>query len=83
MFLKQGFTLNTCDKYGNTLLHKAVASGNIECVKLLVTLLYNAGLIDTYLLKKNKSGSTPLDIAIINNQDILRFLLSSSQLTDL
>jgi ankyrin repeat protein len=78
MLLKQGFTLNTCDKHGNTLLHKAVESGNIECVKLLVTLLYNAQLINKYLLKKNKAGFTPLDIAIINNQDILQLLLNFS-----
>ncbi len=36
--LQRGFTLNTCDKEGNTLLHKAIQVGNQELVMLLLSL---------------------------------------------
>jgi ankyrin repeat protein len=66
--LKQGFTLHTRDKQGNTLLHKAMAVGNLNIVKMLLNLLSNAQQLDIYLDKQNKLSQTPLELAIGHNK---------------
>ncbi|MBA3954145.1 ankyrin repeat domain-containing protein [Candidatus Dependentiae bacterium] len=60
--LKEGFTLNTCDKEGNTLLHKAIQSHNLAIIDLLISL--GAG---KYLYTANKQNLTPLQLLIANN----------------
>jgi uncharacterized protein len=76
-FLKAGFTLNTCDKAENTLIHKAMEYSSTEVTKLLICLLYNAEKVHIYLMKKNKSGKTPLELAIGNGHTTLILLLLS------
>ncbi len=57
--LKEGFTLNTCDKNGNTLLHKAIESRNLKIIDLLLSLGVHE---DKYLYKANRQGFTPLQL---------------------
>ncbi len=57
--LKEGFTLNTCDKEGNTLLHKAIQSNSLQVVDLLLSLGAHK-----YIGEANKHGFTPLQLLI-------------------
>lgn len=52
--IKQGLSINTYDKQRNTLLHKAVASGNTYVFKYLLALLHKVDTdkMHNYLLKK-------------------------------
>ncbi|MBA3536994.1 MAG: ankyrin repeat domain-containing protein, partial [Tatlockia sp.] len=63
--LKEGFALNTCDKNGNTLLHKAVQAGNVPMVTLLVSLGASK-----YLAKPNVDGITPIKLMLDNKMFI-------------
>ncbi len=60
--LKDGFTLNTCDKEGNTLLHKAIQASDRAIVDLLLSLGS-----ERYLHKPNKQGVTPLQLLAAHN----------------
>ncbi|MBA3954126.1 ankyrin repeat domain-containing protein [Candidatus Dependentiae bacterium] len=73
--LKQGFTLSTCDKEGNTLLHKAIESKSLQVVTLLLSLGAHK-----YIGKANKHGFTPMDLLVSKQLvGILHPLISNSQ----
>ncbi|MBA3954128.1 ankyrin repeat domain-containing protein [Candidatus Dependentiae bacterium] len=57
--LKEGFSLNTCDKEGNTLLHKAIESNSLQVVDLLLSLGAHK-----YIDKANKQGFTPMQFLV-------------------
>ena len=52
--LKEGFTLNTCDKEGNTVLHKAIKDKRTKVFDLLLSLG-----VHVYLGRLNAQGDTP------------------------
>lgn len=56
-FLKDGFTLNTCDKEKNMLLHRAIAARSLNTVKLLMALGAHK-----YLDTPNIHGVTPMHL---------------------
>ncbi|MBA3954026.1 ankyrin repeat domain-containing protein [Candidatus Dependentiae bacterium] len=55
--LKKGFTLNTCDKEGNTLLHKALQFSSLKVFNLLLSLGAHK-----YIDKPNEHGIMPIQL---------------------
>ncbi len=71
------FFEHAVDKILNTLLHKAVFSGNFEICKFLISKKHDLNCINMF-------GQTPLHIAYINNNtDIIQLLLESGASTDI
>ena len=69
--IKNGLDINTVDELGNSLLHRACETGNLEIVNYLI----NKEDID--LNKKNKIGWTTLhNMARVGNLEIIRLLLN-------
>lgn len=65
------------DRISNSLLHKAVFSGNFQICKFLINKKHD---IDC----KNMFGQTPLHIAYLNNNnDIIELLIESGASTDI
>lgn len=65
--LKDGFSLKTCDKDGNTLLHKACSYNSLKTLELLMFLGAHV-----YLDTPNKQGETPMYLIVKNgNLDLL------------
>ncbi|MBA3954125.1 ankyrin repeat domain-containing protein [Candidatus Dependentiae bacterium] len=57
--LKEGFTLSTCDKESNTLLHKAIESKSLQVINLLLSLGAHK-----YIDRVNKKGFTPMQLLV-------------------
>lgn len=55
--LKEGFSLNTSDEDGNTLVHKAILANNQKCFNMLMFLGANK-----YFDKQNAQGLTPVHL---------------------
>ncbi|MBA3954124.1 ankyrin repeat domain-containing protein [Candidatus Dependentiae bacterium] len=73
--LKEGFTLNACDKEGNSLLHKAIESKSLQVINLLLSLGAHI-----YIDKPNKQGFTPLQLLV--SKGLLAFALSPREKND-
>lgn len=68
--------INAYNYHGETPLHLAVMSGNLECVKLLIS----AGAQVDHC--ERKRGSNPLHLAaMFRRHDIARYLLANTQVT--
>jgi ankyrin repeat protein len=68
--IKNGNSINDTDKFGSTLLHKAVVYGNVSLVKDLLELGANPRI-------KNMKGETPIFYLNKNKQDILKLFLEN------
>lgn len=69
VFLKHGLSVNYLDSQGETLLHKAVRSGSVDCCQILLE--YGA----VYNYSSAKCLKTPLQIAKEKgNRDVIRIL---------
>ena len=68
--LKDGFTLNTCDKQGNTVLHKAMQAKSGQVFALLLSLGAHV-----YLAKPNAQGVTPMQLLVDASQDAAKTLI--------
>lgn len=69
VFLKHGLSVNYLDSRGETLLHKAVRSGSVDCCQILLE--YGA----VYNYSSAKCLKTPLQIAKEKgNRDLIRIL---------
>ncbi|MBA3954778.1 ankyrin repeat domain-containing protein [Candidatus Dependentiae bacterium] len=73
-FVKQGYSLYTCDTVGNTLLHSAIRSGSKQTLCYIISLLYKVNKLESFLNKKNKEGFTAIELAV-NNPNMLKLLL--------
>lgn len=66
--LKEGLPLSTCDKDGNTLIHKAILHRSIKCFTLLMFFGARA-----YFDTPNGKGQTPVDLLVATaNFDLLK-----------
>ncbi|MBA3954657.1 ankyrin repeat domain-containing protein [Candidatus Dependentiae bacterium] len=70
--LKQAFSLTTCDKLGNTLLHKAFECTSKKVIEFILSITGSADI----LCKKNKAGITPLEIALTKSDKHSDFIKS-------
>lgn len=69
VFLKHGLSVNYLDSKGETLLHKAVRSGSVDCCQILL----ECGAVYNY--SSAKCLKTPLQIAKEKgNRDVIRIL---------
>ncbi len=76
--LKEGFSLNTCGKDGNTLLHVAIAHNSQDVLKVLLPFCSKEN--PTALDKKNKHGLTPVEVAVAeSNFELLRMLIAAGR----
>ncbi|MBA3954575.1 hypothetical protein H0X48_04630 [Candidatus Dependentiae bacterium] len=73
-YILNGFTLFVLDRAGNNIVHRAVQSKSIQVICYLSALLHKVGKLNNFLLKKNKAGVAPIDLAIID-QDIVKLFL--------
>lgn len=75
LLVKHGANVNVADLWKFTPLHEAAAKGKYEIVKLLI----KHGADPT---KKNRDGSTPLDLVREDDQDVADLLRGNSALLD-
>ena len=68
--LKEGFTLNTCDKEGNTVLHNAIKENRTKVFDLLLSLGAHV-----YLAKPNAQGVTPMQLLANGWHDAIETLI--------
>ncbi|MBA3954880.1 ankyrin repeat domain-containing protein [Candidatus Dependentiae bacterium] len=75
--LKEGFSLNTCGKDDNTLLHLAIAHNSQQVLELLLS-LYSADDNKKLWSKRNTLGVAPVEAAVAaGNVELLKKLLDS------
>lgn len=73
MFLKKTYSANKADKNGNTLIHIAAQSGNIELIAKCANLGFDIN-------QRNDNGFTPLMTSIkYGNLDIAQLIVKSSE----
>ncbi len=78
VLLKEGFSINTCGKNGNNLLHVAIAHKSHNVLALLVYFCSqdNKNVWD----KKNSAGLTPMQVALsVSNFEAFKIMLNISQ----
>ncbi|PSN47946.1 hypothetical protein C0J52_10325 [Blattella germanica] len=74
IFLRHGANFKACDKTGNTVLHHAVRSCNVECLSLLLSMEH-----DININACNTKNETPLILTSqIGNYDVMNFLIQQN-----